>query len=102
MYHAVILYWRFIFIDELNLPTNFILAWFPTTETGLIAISPKDDITESVDKVISLKVSPSETKVGTPFNIHSFPPFILVVIVHSKEVPSLLNKICDDLTQVIE
>ncbi len=23
MYHAVTLYWRFIFIDELNLPTNF-------------------------------------------------------------------------------
>ena len=39
-----------------------------------IFISPKDDINVLLEIIISLNVSPSEEKVGTPFKLHSFPP----------------------------
>ena len=55
--------------DKVNLTFLPIIEYIPKV------ISPNEDNTVLFDTIKSLKVSPSEMKVGTPFMLHSFPPF---------------------------
>ncbi len=50
------------------------LTFFPTIDSILIFISPKEDIKLLLEIITSIKVSPSEMKEWTPFKLHSFPP----------------------------
>ena len=69
--------------------------------TGVKVIFPKDEYTDSVEIAISLKVSPGELNVATPFKLQIFPPLTILLTVQVNRVPSSKKSILDESEQVI-
>ena len=84
-------------ISEVNLITNSL----PLSVTGVKVIFPKDEYTDSVEIAISLKVSPGELNVATPFKLQIFPPLTILLTVQVNRVPSSKKSILDESEQVI-
>ena len=86
-------------VPETEDKVNLILL--PIIECMPIAISPNEDNTVLLYTIKLLKVSPAETKLGTPVIMHSFLPITEEVIVQRKLYPSPLNVILGDKSHFI-